>query len=161
MKLQQLPQQNLKKVPNVKPGDIVRVTQEITEGDKKRNQVFEGIVLKTQGGHSPGATFCVRKVSFGIGIERIFLTYSPLIKKIQVLKSNKVRRAKLYYLRNKIGKKFKMKEKGLKNDVVEFMAEEDEKEKQEKQSIKDNIDKSLEATRDKEKQEDNSKLTSK
>jgi large subunit ribosomal protein L19 len=138
MDLQQLSKQNLKKVPNVKAGDIVRVTQEITEGDKKRNQVFEGIVLKTQGGNSPGATFCVRRISFGVGIERIFLTYSPLIKKIQVLKSNKVRRAKLYYLRNTIGKKVKMKEKALKTDVVAFMAEEDEREKQEKQTIKDN-----------------------
>ena len=138
MNIQQLPNQELRKVPNLKAGDIVRVTQEITEGDKKRNQIFEGIVLKTQGGCGPGATFCVRRISFGIGIERIFLLYSPLIKKIQVLKSNKVRRAKLYYLRNKIGKKYKMKEKSLKNDVVQFMAEEDEREKQEKQTIKDN-----------------------
>lgn len=82
-------------------GDTVRVWQKIKEGDKTRLQAFEGVVLARKHGTEPGATFTVRKVSEGVGVERIFPRYSPLLEKIEVLKRGRVRRAKLYYLREK------------------------------------------------------------
>lgn len=91
-------------------GDTVRVFVKITEGDKERIQPFEGVVIARRGGGTR-ETFTVRKVSFGIGVERIFPLHSPLIDKIEVLKKGRVRRAKLYYLRGKKGKAVKIKER--------------------------------------------------
>src|SRR3989337_1255587 len=82
-------------------GDTVRVWQKIKEGDKTRSQAFEGLVLARKHGTEAGATFTVRKVSDGIGIERVFPLYSPVIEKIEILRRGKVRRAKLYYVREK------------------------------------------------------------
>ncbi len=95
--------------PDMKSGDTVRVHVKVREGDKERIQVFEGIVI---GMHRGGAraTFTVRKVSFGQGVERIFPLHSPTIQKVEVTKSAKVRRAKLYYLRELKGKAARMKE---------------------------------------------------
>ena len=95
--------------PRMKSGDTVRVHVKVREGDKERVQVFEGIVI---GQHRGGlrASFTVRKVSFGQGVERIFPLHSPVIQKIDVLRSAKVRRAKLFYLRDLKGKAARMKE---------------------------------------------------
>jgi len=94
--------------PNFKPGDNVRVQVKIKEGDKERIQAFEGVVIKkTSGAH---ASFTVRKISFGHGVERIFPMNTTVIEKIEVTRSGKVRRAKLYYLRGLRGKAARLKE---------------------------------------------------
>ena len=91
-------------------GDTVRVSVKVVEGDKERLQPFDGVVIARRGGNTR-ETFTVRKISFGIGVERIFPLYSPSIDRIEVLKKGSVRRAKLYYLRGKKGKAAKIKEK--------------------------------------------------
>ena len=91
-------------------GDTVKVSVKVVEGDKERIQPFEGVVIARHGGGTR-ETFMVRKVSFGVGVERIFPICSPVIDKIEVLKRGSVRRAKLYYLRGKKGKAAKIKEK--------------------------------------------------
>jgi len=95
---------------SVKPGDTVRVYQKIKEGDKERLQAFEGLVLSRKHGKEAGATINVRKIVSGVGVERTFPLYSPIVEKIEIVKSSKVRRAKLYYLRTALGKKLKKKE---------------------------------------------------
>jgi large subunit ribosomal protein L19 len=99
-----------KNVLNFAIGDTVRVSVKVVEGDKERIQPFEGVVIAKRGG-GIRETFMVRKVSFGIGVERIFPLHSPVIDKIEILKRGRVRRAKLYYLRGKKGKAAKVKEK--------------------------------------------------
>ena len=100
---------NMVQRPAIKPGDTVRVHVKVREGDKERIQVFEGMVI---GMHRGGAraTFTVRKVSFGQGVERIFPLHSPTIDKVEVIRSAQVRRAKLNFLRNLRGKAARMKE---------------------------------------------------
>lgn len=99
-----------KNLPEFGPGDTVRIHYKITEGEKTRIQVFEGTVIyKTKRGNR--ATFCVRKVSYNIGVERIFPLNSPNINKIEVTRKGKVRQARLYYLRGKQGKAARVKEK--------------------------------------------------
>ena len=93
------------------PGDTVRVWQKIKEGDKTRLQAFEGLVLARKHGTEPGATFTVRKVSDGIGVERIFPLYSPVLEKIEILRRGRVRRAKLYYIRAKAQREARRKMK--------------------------------------------------
>ena len=95
--------------PQMKSGDTVRVHVKVREGDKERIQVFEGVCIGLKHG-SNRATFTVRKISFGQGVERIFPLHSPAIDKVEVLRSAKVRRAKLYYLRDLRGKAARMKE---------------------------------------------------
>jgi large subunit ribosomal protein L19 len=91
-------------------GDTVRVSVKVVEGDKERIQPFEGVVIGRRGGGTR-ETFMVRKISFGIGVERIFPLHSPTVDKVEVLKRGRVRRAKLYYLRGKKGKAAKIKER--------------------------------------------------
>ncbi len=98
-------------IPSFRPGDTVRVHVKIKEGDKYRIQVFEGVVI-AQKSNGASSTFTVRKVSFGYGIERIFPLHSPIIEKLEVMKSGKVRRARLYYLRGRRGKAARLKETG-------------------------------------------------
>ena len=93
--------------PDMRPGDTVRVHVKIREGDKQRIQVFEGVVISLRRG-GVRATFTVRKVSFGQGVERIFPVHSPIIDKIDIVRSARVRRAKLYYLRKLRGKAARM-----------------------------------------------------
>jgi large subunit ribosomal protein L19 len=99
-----------KDIPSFRIGDTVRVSMRVKEGDKERFQPFEGVVI-AQRGSGTRETFTVRKISYGIGVEKIFPLHSPLIDKIEVLKEGTVRRAKLYYLRGKKGKAAKVKEK--------------------------------------------------
>lgn len=91
----------------IKAGDTVRVHQKIEDGDKVRLQVFEGVVLARKHGDEPGATFTVRKVASGVGVEKIFPLYSPAIDKIEIVKRAKVRRSKLYYIREKVAREIK------------------------------------------------------
>ena len=100
-----------KDLPDIRPGDTVRVHQKIKEGDKERIQVFEGLVLARKHGKGISATITVRRMISAISVERIFPIHSPIIEKIEVLKRAKVRRAKLYYLRTAKGKKARLKQK--------------------------------------------------
>ena len=98
-----------REVPTVKNGDTVRVHVKDKEGSRERIQVFEGTVLKKQGG-SNRATFTVRKISNGVGVEKTWPMHSPNVERVEVVRRGKVRRAKLNYLRNRVGKKAKVKE---------------------------------------------------
>ena len=97
-------------LPEFKPGDTVRVYFRVIEGQRQRVQVFEGTVIKRQGSTSR-ETFTVRKQSFGVGVERTFPVHSPKIERIERVMEGEVRRAKLYYLRGKVGKKARIREK--------------------------------------------------
>ncbi len=97
------------KIPALKVGDTVRVHQRIKEGNRERIQVFEGIIIKKQGG-GVNATFTVRRISYGVGVEKTFLVNSPLMEKVELVRVGKARRAKLYYLRDRVGKAAKTKE---------------------------------------------------
>jgi large subunit ribosomal protein L19 len=107
--IEQVERTQITERPQINPGDTVRVHVKVREGDKERIQVFEGIII---GMHRGGAraSFTVRKVSFGQGVERIFPTHSPVIQKVDVVRSAKVRRAKLFFLRELRGKAARMKE---------------------------------------------------
>ena len=97
-------------VPEFSPGDSVKVHVRVVEGNRERVQIFEGAVIARQGG-GISETFKVRKVSFGVGVERTFPVHSPIIEKIEVVSQGDVRRANLYYQRERIGKRAKIKEK--------------------------------------------------
>lgn len=97
-------------IPDFKPGDTVRVHARIKEGEKERVQIFQGLVIRKRKGKT-GATFTVRKVSYGIGVERIFPLHSPTIDKIEIITRGKVRRGRLYYMRELKGKAARIKEK--------------------------------------------------
>jgi large subunit ribosomal protein L19 len=97
-------------VPDFGPGDRLKVHVRVVEGNRERVQVFEGVVIRRQGA-GVRETFTVRKVSFGVGVERTFPVHSPIISKIEVVTRGDVRRAKLYYLRDRVGKSAKVKEK--------------------------------------------------
>ena len=105
-------------LPPFRPGDTVRVYVKIKEGDKYRIQVFEGVVVALKRNQA-SSTFTVRKVSFGYGVERIFPLHSPIIEKLEIVKSGKVRRARLYYLRERRGKSARLKEVGRVTREVE------------------------------------------
>ncbi len=98
-----------KKIPDFKSGDTVRVHVRVVEGDRERIQVFQGTVIKRQG-KGLRETFTVRKISFGVGTERTFPVHSPMVAKIEIKSRGTVRRAKLYYLRDRVGKKARVKE---------------------------------------------------
>ena len=96
-------------IPEIKVGNTVRVHVRIKEGNKERIQVFEGIVIKKQGG-GLNETFTVRKISYGVGVEKTFLIHSPLVEKVELVRVGKARRARLFYLRDRVGKAAKTKE---------------------------------------------------
>lgn len=100
-------------IPTFRAGDTVKVHVKVVEGNRSRVQVFQGIVIARKGGKGVGATFIVRKLSFGVGVERTFPLHSPSIEKIEVVSRGDVRRAKLYYLRDRVGKAAKVKEKRI------------------------------------------------
>lgn len=108
--IEQIEKESLKTtVPSFEIGDTVKVSYKVVEGDKERIQVYEGIVISRKNG-SVRETFTVRRVSYGIGVERTFPVHSPRIDKIEVVRKGKARRAKLYYLRDLVGKAAKLKE---------------------------------------------------
>lgn len=108
--IKKIEEEQLKKdVPQFRVGDTVKVYGKIKEGNRERIQVFEGVVLKKQGG-SNRATFTVRKTSNGIGVEKTWPLHSPSVENVEVVRRGKVRRAKLYYLRTRVGKAAKVKE---------------------------------------------------
>ena len=97
------------KIPVINIGDTIRVHVRVKEGNRERIQVFEGIVIKRQGGGTK-ETFTVRRISYGVGVEKTFLIHSPKVEKVEIKRAGKVRRAKLYYLRDRVGKSAKTKE---------------------------------------------------
>ncbi|MCE2528935.1 MAG: 50S ribosomal protein L19 [bacterium] len=97
-------------VPEFRPGDTVKVHVRVVEGGRERIQMFEGVVIARDGG-GLSETFTVRKISFGIGVERIFPVHAPIVQKIEVTRRGQVRRAKLYYLRGRVGKAARIKER--------------------------------------------------
>ncbi|MGI6118825.1 MAG: 50S ribosomal protein L19 [Bilifractor sp.] len=109
--IQKIEQEQMKEnAPEFRTGDTVRVFGKIKEGNRERIQVFEGVVIKKQGG-SNRATFTVRKQSNGVGVEKTWPLHSPNVEKVEVVRRGKVRRAKLYYLRDRVGKAAKVKER--------------------------------------------------
>ena len=124
-------------IPEIRVGNTVRVHVKIKEGNKERIQVFEGIIIKVQGG-GVNQTFTVRKTSYGVGVEKTFLIHSPLVEKVELVRVGKARRAKLYYLRERTGKASKTKEMvgarienreiAIKEDLAEEPAAEEVKE---------------------------------
>ncbi len=109
------------KIPRFTPGDTVRVTLRVLEGDKERLQIFEGVVIaRTAGGSREMLT--VRKISFGVGVERMFPIHSPFISRIEVVRGGKARRAKLYYLRGKSGKAARLKQQFVALDSTDMPA---------------------------------------
>ena len=112
-------------VPVLDVGNTVRVSVKIKEGEKERIQVFEGIIIKKQGG-GLNATFTVRKLAYGVGVEKTFLIHSPLVEKVELVRVGKARRAKLYYLRDRVGKAAKTKEMiGARIEDKEIVVKED------------------------------------
>ncbi len=119
--IQSIERQFMKReVPDFRPGDTVRVAVRIIEGDKERIQNFEGVCIGRQGG-GMDETFTVRRVSFGVGMERIFPLHSPRIEEIKVLRHGRVRRAKLYYLRDRTGKQARIADTRRKRDEKNVM----------------------------------------
>lgn len=113
------------KIPELKVGNTVRVHVRIKEGNKERIQVFEGIIIKVQGG-GVNQTFTVRKISYGVGVEKTFLVHSPLVEKVELVRVGKARRAKLFYLRDRLGKSAKTKEQiGARIEDKEITVKED------------------------------------
>jgi large subunit ribosomal protein L19 len=113
MKLQSLEDKHRRgtPLPDFAAGDTVRVHYRVKEGEKERIQVFQGVVIRRHGGRGLGATFTVRKISYGIGVERTFPVNSPLIDELEVARHGRVRRARLYFLRQRTGKKARISEK--------------------------------------------------
>jgi large subunit ribosomal protein L19 len=105
-----------KKIPDIAPGDTVRVSTKIVEGDKERIQVFQGVVIKIKHGGN-GASYTVRHVAFGIGVERTFPLDSPMVEKVEIVRQGKVRRSRLYYLRGLSGKEARRKIKRVERKV--------------------------------------------
>ena len=113
------------KIPELRVGNTVRVHVRIKEGNKERIQVFEGIIIKVQGG-GVNQTFTVRKTSYGVGVEKTFLVHSPLVEKVELVRVGKARRAKLFYLRDRVGKAAKTKEQiGARIENREIVIKED------------------------------------
>ncbi len=126
--IQMLPK---KKMPNLKIGQTVRVHHKIKEGEKERIQIFEGMIIKMNHGQGADKTFIIRKIVEGVGVEKIFPFYSPIIEKIEIKKESKVRRAKLYYMRGRSGKSARLKGTMVEDEdaIAEAVAAQAEKEK--------------------------------
>ena len=97
-------------IPALSPGDTVKVSTKVVEGDKERTQVFQGVVIKLRNS-GVGSSFTVRRVTYGVGVERTFPLYSPRVEKVEIVRRGKTRRAKLYYLRGRSAKASRIKEK--------------------------------------------------
>ncbi|MFC1775547.1 50S ribosomal protein L19 [Patescibacteria group bacterium] len=132
---------------DIRAGDTVRVSVKVVEKGKTRLQAFEGIVLSRKHGSEPGATFTVRKTASGVGVERIFPLYSPNIEKIELVKRSKVRRSKLYYIREKAAKEIRKKMKALHIELPDF-AEKVEEVKEEAPAEAEVVAETVETTED-------------
>ena len=123
-KIVEISSKGLKKdLPDIRVGDTVKITVRIKEGAKERNQNYEGTVIKIKGG-GISKTFTVRRVFQNVGVERVFFLHSPKIEKIQILRSGRSRRAKLYYLRERVGKSTKLKEKRFTREETDDLQQE-------------------------------------
>jgi len=122
--LEKFNKEQLKKLPDLRPGDTIKVHQKIKEGNKERIQVFEGIIIAKKHGKDISSTITVRKVVDGVGVERVFPVNSPAIDKIEIVRHGKVRRAKLYYLKTAKGKKAKLKRKDFAAAIADEPTEE-------------------------------------
>lgn len=118
----------------IRSGDTVRVFQKIQEKEKTRIQVFEGLVLARKHGNEAGATFTVRKVSNGVGVEKIFPMYSPLIDKIEIVRRAKVRRSKLYFIREKVTREVRKQMRNMRLTNITTVSELEEKDKAKKEA---------------------------
>ncbi len=138
-KTEKFTQSSLKKsLPDIRPGDTVKVYQKVKIGKQERTQVFEGLVLARKHGKGISSTITVRKIISGIGVEKIFPLHSPIIEKIEIVKRGKVRRAKLYYLREAKGKKARLKRVELGKKVTEKPKEQtEEPSKEKKEEVKE------------------------
>ena len=116
-----------RKKTDIRSGDTVRVWQKIKEGDKTRLQAFEGIIIAKKHGAESGATFTVRRLSGGFGVERVFPLYSPNIEKIELMRRSKTRRAKLYHIREKAAKEIRKRMKQLKTEALTLLSVQAEK----------------------------------
>lgn len=146
-----------KNIPSIRSGDVIRVHERIKEGKKERIQVFEGIVISIHGGKILDATFCVRKISFGIGVEKIFPLHSPKIIKIETIKKIRSRKSKLYYLRNLTDKQIQKR-----SELKKYVVWEDttaKKEEEELKKIKETEAKAKAETKHKEQEELDKKFT--
>ncbi len=110
-------------IPALSPGDTVRVSTKVVEGDKERTQAFQGVVIRIRH-HQAGSSFTVRRVSYGVGVERTFPLYSPQVEKVELIRHGKTRRAKLYYLRGLSAKASRIKERRLSPQELELEREE-------------------------------------
>lgn len=137
-----LSQRNSKKYPEFKTGDIVKVHRVIKEGEKERVQIFEGMIIAKKGGQSSSPTITVRKVSSGVGVELVLPIFSPSISNIEVVKKAKIRRSKLYYIRDKSVKSLRLKYKNMadsavvKEEEAEVVSRNDSKEEKESKENK-------------------------
>lgn len=129
-------------IPEIRTGDTVKIHQKVKAGDKRKSQVFEGLVIAKKHGKGTSAMITVRKVTLGVGVERIFPLHSPNIEKIEVIKRGKTRRSKLYYLRMAKGRKAKLKTReffgeapAVGQPIAETEGKEEEEPKKEKQEI--------------------------
>jgi len=149
-----------KKFPEIRPGYTIRVHQKVKEGDKQRIQVFEGLVIAKKHGRGINGTITVRKITHGVGVERVYPLHLPSIEKIEVIKRGKVRRAKLYYIRSKAAKEARLKELPKKKEEKEPEPKPEPKPKtkikKKKKSIKKSATKKIKSEKkeeEKEKQE--------
>ncbi len=117
-------------IPALAPGDTVKVSAKVVEGDKERTQVFQGVIIRVRHGGA-GSTFTVRRVTHGVGVERTFPVHSPRVEKVEIVRRGKTRRAKLYYLRGLSAKESRIKEKRLSPQELEREREEARRLKQE------------------------------
>lgn len=131
--LNHVTQSLLRKVPDVRAGQTVKIFQKIKEGEKERTQIFEGLIIKVSSGHNISKTFTVRKLVDGIGVEKIFPLHSPIISKIEIVKEGKVRSSKLYYMRDLSGKSARLRETMF--DATPDESEEKVTKKEEKEEV--------------------------
>ena len=122
--LEKFNKEQLKDLPDIRPGDTIKVHQKIKEGDKERIQIFEGIVIARKHGKGISSMITVRKIVDGVGVERIFPIHSTSVAKMEIVRSGKVRRSKLYYLRTAKGKKSRLKRKEFIEAIGEPISQE-------------------------------------
>jgi len=153
-KVRQVTKNQLKNNTEVRVGDTVRVHQKIKEGEKERIQVFEGLVIAKKHGNGINGTFTVRKVTSGVGVEKIFPIHMPMIEKIEIVKSGKVRRSKIYYIRQATGRKGRLKEikrkvkESVKEEIKELEKSEEATEENKAEAVEKKEDKGIEDSKE-------------